>query len=136
MAGRQGLKAMAHERKSVRERARRKRSDKLTLPFRAVLALAFVWIRVLVGFAGDAFSSGLVFDPAGAHPKVWVEVHALRTILTWNLAIVRALLASGFIRIWRLVGWACLACPLFPVRRIWRSQILEEIELVNGGDKE
>lgn len=127
---------IAHEPKSVRERAKRKRSGKLTLPFRAVLALAFVWIWVLVGFAGDAFSSGLVFDPAGAHPKVWVEVHALRTILTWNLAIVRALLASGFIRIWRLVGWACLACPLFPVRRIWRSQILEEIELVNGGDKE
>ena len=131
-----GLKAIAHERKSVTERARRKRRDKPTLPFRAVLAFALVWIRVLVGFAGDTFSGGLVFDPAGAHPKARVEVHALRTVLTWNLAIVRALLAFGFIRIWRLVGWACLACPLLAVRRIWRSQILEEIELVNGGDKE
>ena len=55
-----GLKAIAHERKSVRERAKRKRRDKPTLPFRAVFALIFLWIGVLVGFAVDAFIGGLI----------------------------------------------------------------------------
>ena len=55
---------IAHERKSVRERAKRKRSAKPTLPFRAVLAFIFLWIGVLVGFAVDAFFGGLIKDLA------------------------------------------------------------------------
>ena len=75
---------IAHERKSVRERAKRKQSNKLTLPFRTVLAFALVWIGVLVGFAGDAFSGGLVFDPVFALSKVWVQGFAPISSLVWD----------------------------------------------------
>ena len=75
---------MAHKPKSVRERARRKRGNKLTLPFRAVLAFALVWIWVLVGSAGDAFSGGLVFDPVGALSKIWIKGLAPISTLVWD----------------------------------------------------